>query len=109
MNTGNNFFSNLEADQESMGSLIAMIAGSTSGMFILILLLVSLIVIVSVMMYLKHRQKAFNLTSNVAYAGQCKTEDIDYYLISQPSPGTDVENKNDECLISNDTVAKPVH
>ena len=86
-----------------MGSLIATIAGSTSGVFILILLLVSLIVVVSVVMYLKRRQKAFNLTSNVAYAGQCKNEDIDYYSIPQLSPETDIENKNDECLITNDT------
>ena len=94
---------NLEAGQESgyTGSLTATMAGSTSG--VLILLLCILMVVLSVVLYLKHRQKAFNLTSNVAYASQCKNEDIDYYSISQPSPETDVENKNDECLITDDT------
>jgi hypothetical protein len=60
------------------------------------------VIIISVVMYLKHRQKAFNLTSNVAYAGQCKNEDIDYYSISQPPLGTDVEMK-DELLVTSDT------
>ena len=90
-----NFF-NLEADQEPRGSLIATMAGSASGVLFLLLFIVSLMVIISVVMYLKHRQKSFNLTTNVAYAGQCKNEDIDYYSISQPSPETDVENKNEE-------------
>ena len=99
----------LEADQESSnrGSLNATMAGSTSGVLILLLCIVILMVVLSVVLYLKHRQKAFNLTSNIAYAGQCKNEDniIDYYSISQPSPETDLENKNDEYLITklNDT------
>ena len=101
-----NFF-NLEADQESSNreSLIAIMAGSTSGVLILLLCIIILMVVLSVVLYLKCRQKAFNLTSNVAYAGQCKNEDINYYSISQPSPETDLENKNDEYLITklNDT------
>ena len=100
---------NLETDQESSnrGSLIATMAGSTSGVLILLLCIVILMVVLSVVLYLKRRQKAFNLTSNVAYAGQCKNEDIDYYSISQPSPETDIEDKNDEYLITklNDTAA----
>ena len=88
-----------------MGSLIATMAGSTSGVLILLLCIVILMVVLSVVLYLKRRQKAFNLTSNVAYAGQYKNEDIDYYSTSQPSPETDIENKNDEYLITklNDT------
>jgi hypothetical protein len=80
-------------------------AGSTSGVLMLIIILLSLmVVIISVVLYLKHRsrQKAFNLTSNVAYAGRCKNEDNDYYSISQPPPGTNVEMK-DERLVTSDT------
>ena len=89
---------NLEADQESSnrGSLIATIAGSTSGVLILLLCIVILMVVLSVVLYLKRRQKAINLTSNIAYAGQCKNEDIDYYSISQPSPEIDIENQSTE-------------
>jgi hypothetical protein len=76
-------------------------AGSTSGVLTLILILsLMVVIIISVVMYLKRRQKAFNLTSNVAYAGRCKNEDNDYYAISQPpAPGTDVEMK-DEHLVA---------
>ena len=62
-----NFFFNLEADQESRESLIAIMAGSISGVLILILLLLCVVsLLLSVVTYLKCRQKAFNLTSNVA-------------------------------------------
>jgi hypothetical protein len=64
--------------------------------------IITIMIVISVVMYLKCRQKAFNLTSNVAYAGQPKNEDIDYYAISQPPPGTDVEMK-DERLVTSDT------
>ena len=53
-------------------------------------------VVLSVVLYLKCRQKAINLTSNVAYTGQCKNEDIDYYSISQPSLENDIENRSTE-------------
>ena len=43
-----------------MGSLIATLAGSTSGVLLLILFIVSLIVVISVVMHLKRRQKAEN-------------------------------------------------
>ena len=60
MSTNNNFFPNSEADRKSMGSLIATLAGSTSGVLLLILFIVSLIVVISVVMHLKRRQKAEN-------------------------------------------------
>ena len=98
-----NFFFNLEADQESRESLIAIMAGSISGVLILILLLCVVSLLLSVVTYLKCRQKAFNLTSNVAYVGRYKNEDIDYYSISQPPLRTDIENKNNEHLVTSDT------
>ena len=51
-------------------------------------------VVLSVVLYLKRRQKSYDLTPNVAYAGQCKNEDINYYSISQPSPENDIENQS---------------
>ena len=93
-------------DQESGESLIATAAGSASGALIMIML--SLMVVISVLLYLKRRQKAFNLTSNIAYTGQCIKfdEDIDYYSISQPPAGTTcVEIKDEHSIVTRDTAA----
>ena len=98
------------SDHESGVSLIATAAGSASGALIMIIL--SLVVVIPVVLYyycLKRRQKAFNLTSNVAYTGQCTTkfdEDIDYYSISQPPAGTScVEIKDEHSIVTRDTAA----
>ena len=82
-------------------------AGSAGGVLLLILFIVSLTVVISVVLYLKRRQKAFNLASNVAYAGQCKNEDIDYYSIPQPSPKSDVENKNEGVSLEQNVAYEP--
>lgn len=85
-------------------SPIATTAGSASGTFITLCIL-SLMVVISVVICLKRRQKVFNLTSNVAYAGQSINEDIDYYSVSEPPAGTNGETK-DECLVTSDNAAK---
>ena len=94
----NNSFNYAHADHDSRVSPIATTAGSISGTFI-ILCILSLMVVISVVICLKRRQKVFNLTSNVAYAGQSINEDIDYDSISQPPAGTNGEMK-DEHLVT---------
>ena len=99
------------SDHESGVSKIATAAGSASGALVMIIL--SLVIVIPVVLYyyycLKRRQKAFNLTSNVAYTGQCTTkfdEDIDYYSISQPPAGTScVEIKDEHSVVTRDTAA----
>ena len=72
------------------------------------MIMLSLMIVISVLLYLKRRQKAFNLTSNIAYTGQCLKfdEDVDYYSISQPPAGTScVEIKDEHSIVTRDTAA----
>ena len=85
-------------------SPVATTAGSAGGTLVILCILLSLMAAISVVIYLKRRQKAFNLTSNIVYAGQSINEDIDYYSIPQPPAGTNDETK-DEHLVTPVTLA----
>ena len=69
------------------------------------MIILSLMIVISIMvLYLKRRQKAFNLTSNIAYTGQCIKfdEDIDYYSIFQPPTEISDEMKDEHSLATRD-------
>ena len=75
----------LGTQQRSNVPLIAITTGSASGAIILCIL--AFVVLISVTVCLKCRQKAFNLTTNFAYTGQCTNESNDDcidYTASQP-------------------------
>ena len=63
-----------------MVTRIYIAAGSTSGVLIVCILLV--VVISAVVCHFKRRNKAFDLTSNVAYTDRRTNEDLDYYAVS---------------------------
>ena len=78
-------FITIGTDEEPKAPLVTRIyiaAGSTSGVLIACILL--MVVISVVVCHFKCRNKAFNLTSNVAYTGRRTNEDIDldYYAVS---------------------------
>ena len=85
-------FHALGADQRTGVSMVAIAVGSVCGALIICLL--SVVAVIAVVAYFKHKLKVFNLTSNAAYTSQGRnvtnhnhdsSQDIEI-LATQPTP-----------------------
>ena len=90
-----------------MVTRIYIAAGSTSGVLIVCILLV--VVISAVVCHFKRRNKAFNLTSNVAYTDRRTNEDLDYYGIAVSSQPLAVGSAIDQVKMKDLPGITPLH